>query len=152
MHAVLVHTRKRLRFSIENMSQEAFSKAVVRKQIVSDSQKHYRIGAGVVIVSRYTEIDPTLRFTVLNLLLHLSCVLLSTKVSSDYGTSFMSWMKTYMFFPMSQTFPAMNPTQEQRNCCFSSGCKCRLNQGHISVHDRFLAKEGNVFICLFLNL
>lgn len=27
----------------------------------------------------------------------LSCVLLSTKINSDYGTPFVSWMKTYMF-------------------------------------------------------
>lgn len=60
MHAVFVHAHKRHKFSIENMSQEAFSKATAGNWIVSDSQKHYNTGAGTVTASRLQ------RFTLLS--------------------------------------------------------------------------------------
>lgn len=156
MHAVSVHTHKRLRYFTEHMSQKAFSKATAGKRIVSNSQKHQNIGAGIITVSRHTEIYPTLRFMVPNLLLHLVSLVSFCQQKSGVTMTYSlchGWRLTHSIsLPVSETFPTMNPTHEQRNHFCSSGCKCSFSQGQITVHSRFLLKEGNVFTGFFFNM
>lgn len=148
MHGVSVHTHKRMRFSIENTSQEGHCWEMDYFWLTK--AREYRNWHGHC---QQTYIYPSLRFIVLNLLLHSICLVSFCQQKSVATMAYLlchGWRLTrFISLPKLEIIQTMNPTQEQRNLFCSSVYKCTLNQGQISEHDRFVLKEGNVFTGFF---
>lgn len=148
MYGVSAHAHKRMRFSIENTSQAGHCWDMDYFWLTK--AREYRNWHGHC---QQIHICPSLRFMLLNLLLHLICLVSFCQQKSVITMAHLlchRWRLTcFISLPMLEVIPAMNLTQEQRNLFCSSVYKCRLNQGQISEHDRFVLKEGNVFIGFF---
>lgn len=148
MHGVSAHAHKRMRFSTENTSQEGHYWDMDYFWLTKARECRNWHGH-----CQQTYIYPSLRFKVLNLLLHLIHLMSFCQQKSEMTMAQLlchGWRPTHFIsLPMSEIIPTMNPAQEQRNLFCSSVYKCKLNQGQISEHDRFVLKEGNVFIGFF---